>query len=177
MHLVNVDILCAQSCERGIECCGKTCGCYILTHAHKRGVFTRDFGGQDIIAAPRRVGAVPIAKNGFGIADCFRPHRVNGIHLGGVDNIDPCRKRHIHLAMCVCLWGLVAPCHRAEAVIGDHCVCGAKLNFAHPILSFAAIFGVIGSEMPKKGKGSAKISCRTKEEHLVSPYANHPCLF
>ena len=73
----------------------------------------------------------PVANNGLGVADSFGKNRVNGIHFGGVEKVDPCVERHVDLCMAVGFWSLGAKRHRAKAIIADLDAGPAELDTVH----------------------------------------------
>ena len=76
---------------------------------------TGDLGGDDDLLA--LLAFEPAPDNGFRNTIGFGA-RWNGVHLGGIEEIDPAGQRVIELAVGVGLAGLLAEGHRAEADIG-----------------------------------------------------------
>ena len=60
----------------------------------------------------------PMTKIGLGAALRLRLRR-HRIHLGGIDEIDAVRDGVVQLRIGIGLRVLLAPCHRAEADLGD----------------------------------------------------------
>ena len=97
---------------------GEGLGGDVLPRPDETGVLAADLGRQHVIAAPARIGGVPVAEDGFGVA-----HRLGGDRVsrdtsrggGAVSTmVMPASSDHVHLAMGVRLGRLAAPGHRAR---------------------------------------------------------------
>ena len=116
VHLIKVDVVGLEALERVVDCFSDHLTVVALAVADPTRIVAGDFRRDHHVSAATR-GRDPIADDLFGLAHGFLADRVYGIHLGGVDKVDPRRQRHINLAVRVVLRGLVAVSHRAQAPI------------------------------------------------------------